>query len=137
MEPTKLSFYEELEHDIKNAYEKVITPDEAERLAAKFLLAQLDAGRELSNLDLNARMKKTSLKACKGEAHLQYSKVNGEAKKPPEAALASMVDCNSVVLEEQDRFDRAEIQKNLIQNYLEVFRESHIYFRALAKGRFE
>lgn len=137
MEPTKLSFYEELENDIKAAYERPISPDEAERLAAKFLLAQLDAGRELANLDLDSRMKKTGVKSFKAQVYLENAQVPEGGKKPTEATLSSLVDSNKSVMAEQDAFDKAEVQKNLVQNYLEVFRESHHYFRLLAKGRFE
>lgn len=137
MDSNLLGFYEELENDIKNAYEKGVGPDEAERLAAKFLLAQLSAGQELSNLDLSARMKKTGLKACKAEAYLQYAKVTGDAKKPTEAALSAMIDSDKTVLEEQDGLDKAEVQRDLLENYLAVFQEAHLYYRALLKGKFE
>lgn len=137
MEPTKLSFYEELEQDIRNAYEKATDEDEAKHLAAKFLLAQLDAGRELANLDLDARMKKTGLKACKGTAYLQFASVADGGKKPTEATLTSFIDTDKSVIAEQDRLDKAEVERNLVQNYLNVFSEAHIFFRKLSDKRFE
>lgn len=132
---SELSFYEELEQDIKRAYEQSVSTDEAERLAAKFLLAQLEAGRELASLDLDARMKRTNLKALKATVYLECA--TKPERKPTEAALAALVDSDKLVMQEQDAWDTAEVSRNKIENYLDVFRNAHIYYRSISKGKFE
>lgn len=130
-----MKFYEELEQDIKNAYEVAISTEEAERLAAKFLLAQLETGRELAQLDLDARVKKTGLKAFKATVYLENVAKN--EKKPSDVLLQAIVDSDKLVCQEQDAYDNAEVLREKIQNYLNVFRDAHIYFRGVAKGKFE
>lgn len=132
-----MTFYEELEQDIRNAYLEPVSPDQAERLAAKFLLAQLEAGRELAALDLDARTKKTNLKAFKAVVYLQHASPADGGKKPTEAALAALVDSDRLVTQEQNGWDTAEVERNKLENFLSVCRDGHLYFRALARGRFE
>lgn len=125
----------ELEKDIQNAYESSPTIEEAEKLAAKFLIAQLSVGAELAKADLDARMRKTGLKAVKAAVYLEAA-TKGD-KKPSDVLIGAIVDSDKVVSETQDGFDRAEVYRNEFENYLSVFRDAHIYFRTLAKGRFE
>lgn len=134
---TKLSFYEELEQNIKSAYESAVSPEEAERLAAKFLLAQLEAGRELAALDLDSRMKKTGLKSLKAAVYLESCSKGENGKKPTEATLAALVDSDKLVCQEQVAYDTAEVERDKLDNYLNIFREAHIFFRGVSKGRFE
>ncbi len=128
-------YAKELEKDIQNAYESSPTIEEAEKLAAKFLTAQIRTGQELAAVDLDARMRKTGLKAVKAAMYLETAS-KGD-KKPSDVLIGAVVDSDKVVAETQDGFDRAEVLRNELENYLSVFNDSHIYFRALAKGRFE
>lgn len=130
-----MTFYEELENDIRKAYEENISTEEAERLAAKFLLAQLEAGRELASLDLDARMKKTGTKEVKAQVYLQHVRAND--KKPSDVMLQALVDSDQIVVAQQSSFDTAEVERDRIQNYLNVFRDAHIFYRSVAKGKFE
>jgi hypothetical protein len=127
--------YAELEKDIKDAYETGVTVDDAERLAAKFLHAQLQVGNELRAVDLDARMKKTGVKAIKAAVYLDGAK-KGE-KKPSDVMLEAQVNMSELVIGEQNDLDRAETERDQLQNYLNVFHEAHVYFRGIAKGRFE
>jgi len=130
-----MDFYKELEQDIRNAYESSPTIEEAEKLAAKFLAAQMALSADLKQVDLDSRMKKSGLKAIRAAVYLQ--KASEGDKKPSDVMLNAMVDSDPVVGESQLSFDKAEVSKNHLENYLSVFHEAHIYFRGLAKGRFE
>lgn len=130
-----IEYCKELEKDIQNAYESSPTIEEAEKLAAKFLTAQIECGKALSVADLDSRMRKSGLKAVKAAVYMDAA-TKGE-KKPTEAMLAAIVDTDKLVQGEQEGFDTADVERNQLENYLSVFRDSHIYFRALAKGRFE
>lgn len=123
--------YEELAADIKNAYENSIEPAEAERLAAKFLHAQLTVSHELAVADLDARMRKTGVKAVKAAVYMEAATA-GE-KKPSDVMLEAKVNLDKVVQDEQDKFDTAEVERDQLQNYFNIFREAHIYFRGIAK----
>lgn len=130
-------FYEELELDIQNAYQNAVDPEQAARLAAKFLLAQLEIGRELATLDLDARMKKTNLKSLKAVVYLEHATPTEGGKKPTEATLAALVDSDKLVGMEQGKWDEAEVTRNQLENLLAVCRDGHIFFRKLMEGKFE
>ncbi len=128
-------FCEELTKDIQNAYESSPTLDESERLAAKFLNAQIQVGSELARADLDSRMRKSGVKAVKAAVYMENATKTD--KKPSDVLLQAMVDMDQIVMNEQKSFDTAEVYKNELENYLSVFRDAHIYFRTIAKGRFE
>lgn len=121
--------YAEYEKDIQDAYEGGVTKEDAEKFAAKFLTAQLKVGAELAKVDLDARMKKSGSKAAKGGVYLEEA-ARGD-KKPTEATLSALVDKSKLVRDAQDALDRAEVKREELQNYLNVFREAHIFFRKL------
>lgn len=131
----ELVFYiNELENDIKNAYEGNITITEAEKLAAKFLKAQMVIARELETSDLDTKMRKSGLKSIRAAVYMDEAKK--DAKKPSDTLLEHHINMNEIVLGEQTRFDEAESYRDLLQNYLNIFRDGHIYFRGIAKGTF-
>lgn len=129
------TFYDELEADIQKAYAENVSTDEAERLAAKFLLGQLSAGKELAALDLDERMKKTRLKSLKAAVYLENAS-KGD-KKPSDVLLNAIVDSDKIVLTTQDSYDTAAVERARVDNFLHIFREAHLYFRAISRGRFE
>ncbi len=109
--------------------------EEAEKLAAKFLSAQLRLANELRTADLDSRMRKAGLKAIKASVYLAAATIVDGGKKPTEAALAAMVDSNEIVSGEQSAFDKAECDRDLLQNYFNVFREAHVFFRGISRGQ--
>lgn len=123
-----------LEDDIKRAYEEGVSMEQAERLAAKFLSAQLSIAADLHTMDLDARMRKTSLKAIRGAVYLDAA-TKGD-KKPSDVMLGALVDTNDIVGKEQDSYDRAEADRDYRQNLYNICKEAHIYFRGVAKGAF-
>lgn len=132
---SNVKYFKELENDIKAAYEQGVTMEQAERLAAKFLAAQVAIGEELRTADLNARMRKSGVKAVKAAVYLEAA-TKGD-KKPSDVMLGAIVDSDKLVNDEQAGLDEAEVNRNALDNYLSVCREAHIYFRSIAKGRFE
>lgn len=123
---------EELEEDIKNAYEGEITISDAEKLAAKFLGAQMVLARELSVVDLSARMRKSGTKAVRAAVYL--NEATATEKKPSDVLLNAKVDSNELVEKSQKELDEAEVESDLIQNYLNISKEGHIYFRGLCRN---
>ncbi len=127
--------FEELKLDIEKAYEEGVTLEHAERLAAKCLSIQIQLSAQLSNADLDSRMKKSGLKAIKAVVYMKAA-TSGD-KKPTEAMLTAIIDSDELVLGEQNRFDEAEVLRNQLENAYDICKEAHIYFRGIAKGRFE
>lgn len=120
---------------IKNSYESGVTLDEAEKLAGRFLHAQIQASEELKKYDLDARMRKTGLKAVRAAV---YGDIVGKAeKKPTEAAIENEIILNKIVQTEQDNLDEAEVSRDELTRYYNIFREAHLYYRGISKGRFE
>lgn len=126
---------QELEKLIEVTYEEGITLDEAEKLAANFLHAQLAVSRELTKADLDSRMRKSGVKAIRGAVLLDI--VNKSDKKPTDSILSSQIDTDKMVLSEQGSYDEAEVQKAELERLYDVFGNAHIYYRGIAKGKFE
>lgn len=135
MDKKTQAYFQELHQDIMNAYETTPTIEESEKFAAKFLSAQIRVGSELSKADLDSRMKKQGVKAVRAAVYLENA-TKGD-KKPSDVMLQALVDRDEVTTEAQRVFDEAEVYKNELDNYLNVFQNAHLYFRNLSKGRYE
>lgn len=124
-----------LENKIKVSYEKGTTVDSAERLAAEFLHAQLLVSSELKKVDLDARMKKSGVKGVRAAVYLEKAK-EGD-KKPSDVMLNALVDIHDIVQTQQDLLDTVESNKAELERYYDIFCNAHIFYRGIAKGRFE
>ncbi len=117
------------------AYHKERVAEEIQHLAGEFLYAQMVVSNELKKLDLDARMKKTGMKAIR--ATMYNSIVSSADKKPTEAGIESQIATNDIVVKSQDELDVAESERDSLMRYYNIFREAHIHFRGIAKGKFE
>lgn len=124
-----------LENKIQESYESGVSLDEAERLASQFLHAQLQISTELTKVDLDARMKKSGLKAIRAKAYLDI--ISGADKKPTEAQISSVIDSDEVVGAQQTMLDQAEAKRGELERYYDILNNAHIHYRGIAKGRFE
>lgn len=124
-----------LEAKIQASYEEGVTVLEAERLAGEFLSAQIQVSNELKRADLSARMRKSGLKAIRAAVYLNV--VQTAEKRPTEAQTAAMVDSDEIVSTEQTSFDTAEVERDALERYYSIFQNAHIYYRGIAKGKFE
>lgn len=128
------SLLQTLEDKIISSYEEGVTAEQAEKLAGEFLVGQIKVSQALKDADLDSRMRKSGLKAIKASAYMEAAS-KGD-KKPTEAAIAAMVDTNKLVAEEQDRFDTAEVNRDELERYYNIFINAHIHFRSISKGTF-
>lgn len=124
-----------LEKKIQNSYEQGTTLEEAEKLAAEFLHAQISITDELKAKDLDARMRKSGLKAVRAALYTKLAS-NPEGKKPTEAAIDAMITSETLVQSEQDELDKAEVERDRLERYYNIFQNSHIFYRGVAKGQF-
>lgn len=129
------TLFKQLEAKIKESYETGVTLENAERLAAEFLYAQLQVSEALKSADLDSRMKKSGVKAIRAAIYLDA--VQKADKKPSDVMLEQMINSNELVLGEQTSLDTAEVDKASLERYYDVFLNSHIFYRAVSKGRFE
>lgn len=128
-------FLKELENKIQTSYEQGVTQDEAEKLAGEFLFAQMKLATALKTADLDARMRKTGVKAIRAVIYLDV--VSKTEKKPTEAGIAALIDTNELVAGEQREYDTAEVNRDTLERFYNISREAHIFFRGVSKGRFE
>lgn len=129
-----LKLCEELTQQIKSSYEEGTTMEEAEKLAGKFLYAQIQVSEELKKGDLDARMRKSGLKALRSAIYMDVcSKAD---KKPTEAAIDALINTDDLVKGSQEAFDTAESGKEALERYYNIFREAHIHFRSISRGTF-
>jgi ERCC4-type nuclease len=124
----------ELEEQIVASYEDGVSMEQAEKLAAKFLHAQMIVSGELKKADLDSRMRKNGVKSIRAAIYLDI--VQKADKKPTEAQIGAMIDTDSLVAGEQRSFDEAEANRDEMERYYGIFQNGHIYFRGIAKGNF-
>lgn len=126
---------EELSQDIQGAYEDSPTIPEAEKLAGKFLYAQLQISDELMRSDLDARMKRAGTKAVKAAVYLEHATEG--LKKPSDTMIGARVDSSDIVMGQIKAEAEADVERDWLKNHLEIFKEAHIFFRNLSKGSFQ
>jgi hypothetical protein len=127
--------YKQLEQKIIKSYTEGTTLDEAERLAAEFLSAQIAVSEELKKSSLKARLLKNSSKAVR--ASILYEAATTPEKKPSDSILQALVDKNSDVQATQTSFDEAEEDANELDRMYNIFRDAHVYYRGIARAKFE
>lgn len=133
MELKELS--ESIEESIKQTYEAGVSLENAEKLAAKTLAAMMAVSRELKSASLDAKMKKSGFKAIRAAVRLE--EVRKSDKKPTESTLDAIIDSNDMVSGEEARMYEAEETRDELNRYYDIFKEAHIYYRGISKGRFE
>jgi mevalonate kinase len=126
--------WETLIEKIKSSYESGITTIEAEKLAGEFLYAQIQVSTQLAKQDLDAKMRKSGVKAVRSA--VRSEEVKKHDKKPTESALDDVVNLNEIVQAEQDKLDNAEVSRDELERLYNIFRESHLHFRSIARGSF-
>lgn len=124
-----------LESKIQSSYEQGVTLEEAEKLAGEFLYGQIQVSEELKKADLDSRMRKTGVKSIRAAIYKNILSKND--KKPTEAAIQAEIDTDTLVTSEQESFDKAEVDKNSLERYYDIFVNAHIFYRGVAKGKFE
>lgn len=124
-----------LEDMIISSYETEVTLSDAERLAARFLHAQMQVSSQIKHLDLDARMRKSGVKAIRAAVYTEACAKT--EKKPTESALEHIINTSVEVNGAQNAFDSAEVERDEMERFYNIFREAHIYFRGISKGRFE
>lgn len=124
-----------LEELIITSYESGVTLDEAEKLAARFLHAQMQVADSLREKDLDARMRKSGLKSIRSAVYGNI--ISAAEKKPTESALEHSLNNDTLVSNAQEELDKAEVSRDEMERYYSIFREAHIYYRGVSKGRFE
>ena len=125
---------EELTQCIKDSYERGVTMDKAEKLAGKFLYAQVVVAEQLKLVELNARMKKSGVKAIKSAVYMEAATKTD--KKPSDTLLEHHVNRDTLVQGAQNELDEAEIDTNTLERYYSIFREAHIFYRGISKQSF-
>src|SRR5277367_1274789 len=114
----------ELEQKIKDSYEQGVTIVMAESLAGEFLHAMIQVSEELRVADMDARMRKSGVKAIRAAVYLE--EVKKQDKKPADTLLEATINSNKMVQEAQDQFDESEVYRNLLDSYLNIFNQAHI-----------
>ena len=125
---------DELESKIKDSYEEGVTLERAERLASEFLYAQIQVSTVLKQADLDSRMRKSGVKAIRAAIYLDI--VSKADKKPTESQISALIDSDSIVTNEQKEFDMAEVDRDALERYYNIFQNAHIFFRGVSKGKF-
>jgi NurA-like 5'-3' nuclease len=124
-----------LEAKIQDSYEEGVSTETAEKLAGEFLSAMIRLADEIKVQSLDARMKKSGVKALKSAIYLDI--VQKSDKKPTESHITATIDSDTVIGESQNRLDCAEVSVDHLERYYDIFYNAHLHFRSIAKGKFE
>lgn len=128
-------FCDSLEVKIIAAYEQGVSLEDAEKLASEFLHGMLQVSSELKKADLNSRMRKSGNKAIRAAV---YTDICAKSeKKPTESALDHLINMNDLVNKEQDALDTAEVERDELERYYDIFLNAHIHYRGTARGKFD
>ncbi len=125
---------QQLEAKIQGSYESGVTMEQAEKLAAEFLFAQIKVSEQLKTADLSARMRKSGVKAVKAAVYTDACATS--VKKPTEGQLEHLINMHDMVSNEQDALDAAEVERDDLERYYNIFMNAHVFFRGVAKGSF-
>lgn len=128
------AFCSKLEIKIIDIYKHRLSMEDAEKLAAEFLHAEIIMSEAITTADLDTRTRKTGLKAIRAAVYL--AEVQKNDKKPSDNLLNAIVDTNSDVAEAQDEYDRAEVAKLELERHYDIFHNGHLFARTVAKGSF-
>src|SRR5207237_4885408 len=115
--------------------EQGCTLEQAERAAALALGIMNSLSEHLKLQDKDRRMRKRGLKAIKSAVRME--EVKRHDKKPTESALQDVIDTSELVMGEEAAFDDSEVDFEELRRQYDIANESHLYFRSIAKGRFE
>lgn len=125
-----------LEQKIQDSYEKGTTLEEAERLASEFLHAQIQLSEAIKVADLDARVRRSGLKAVRAALYTKIASPVDGNKKPTEAAIDAMITSEPIIQSEQDDLDKAEVERDRLERYYNIFMNCHIFYRGIARGKF-
>lgn len=120
-----------LMNEVKKSYESPLTRDEAQKLAGQFLHAMFTLGEDMKVADLDSRNKKSALKALKATVYLEAATKTD--KKPADSMLEAIVNSNISVQSEQNKLDDAEVLRDSLQTYFNIFKEAHVFFRGICE----
>ncbi len=125
-------FCKALEGVVEAAYLESVTLEEAERLSARFLHAQMIVSSALRAASLDAKMRKSGVKGVRAAIYL--AEVQKNEKKPSDTLLTAIVDTNDVVAGEEENLFKAETDADELSRYYDIFGNCHVYFRQVSKG---
>lgn len=127
--------YQQLIKEVDAVNDQGITIDHAERVAGLALSTMNELSEQLAVTDKARRMRKAGLKAIR--AITRQEEIKKHDKKPTESQLDDVLTLNGMVQKEEDGFDEAEVETELLERQFGISKESHLYFRSISKGRFE
>lgn len=128
-------FCDDLEQETIASYEEGVTLEHAEKLAGKSLVAMSKVSDEIKVAGLDARMRKRGFKAIKSAVRM--SEVKKHDKKPTEGQLEDIVNTDKLCMDEEEALDTAIENKEELERKFLIFKETHVHFRGISKGRFE
>ncbi len=107
----------------------------ADALAADFALARLAAIEVRKEIELKAKLKKTSVEAVRGSIYLDI--VSKSEKKPTESMLEHILNTDKIVVGEENSLAKLEVETKALTEYADIFKDMHILCRKKVDGNDE
>lgn len=125
-------FFDQLKAEVAKIYLEGITMGEAEKLAAKFLHAQMQVSELIQGRDLDTRLKKSGVETIESQVLLEETRKH--EKKPSESILNATAATDLTVNAAKDSYYRAVTETEGLKRLYDMLHEAHIYCRGIAKG---
>ena len=123
---------------IENAYKAHVTLPEAERLASKFLYFMNIIANELKNVGLDAAMRKNGLddihNALRIDLRSKYKGGNGGTSEP---TIEAMIETDQTYRDHRTSLNITKNEKDFLESKFKTAETSHIFFRGIAKGKYD
>lgn len=128
----------EISQELKKAHEIKYDIAEADSTAALCLRAQKELAEFLSEAELLAKERKSNLESIEGERYLYFKfnhTIDGKEVKLSDEGVKHLVAKDPLVKEAKHELYEAESDFSKWKNLFGMLKDSHIYFRGLAKGK--
>ena len=108
--------------------------DKADKTAALFLTAQMKVSFLIEDVEMKARQSKNEITRLEGEKYFEHKTSNSD-KKTTENMTASYVSKSPDIVEAKKENDQFEADLKKWNYVMGILKESHIFFRNLAKNK--
>lgn len=108
---------------------------EAEKAGGTALAVMNALSAQLTDADRNRRMRKRGVKAIRSAVRMEEIKKHD--KKPTESFLEDTVNLSKIVADQEEAFDDSEVSTEELERQFSIAKEAHLFFRGVARGRFE
>jgi hypothetical protein len=117
----------------KSSRERMDT-EQADKVAALFLVAQMKLAIHLQDVEMLSRQSKNNIERVEGEKYFEFKNSSGD-KKITADMLSSMVAKDADVVKAKNDFTKNESDLKKYTHVLNVLKDGHLFYRNASKTK--